>query len=101
MKATNLRWMRCKASNGQFENEVAVSGTEHDGEPFSMFADRKFVESSCLLSDEEQVEALLQVEEIAREGQLVMVRLPGQTLANGHTITVDADSFASPVCHEV
>lgn len=91
-KEINSLKLRCKASPGQFENEVAISGVEHDGEKFSLFIDRRFVEYDNL-PETGATDAWLEVVELAREGDLVLVRLPGQTLANGQIITVNAEAL--------
>lgn len=93
-------WLNCQASRGQFDDEVAVSGTEHNGEWFSLFANREFVECEGELGDD-SVAALLQVVEFARDGQLVLVRLPGPTLSNGQTVTVQAGELKEFREHQV
>jgi hypothetical protein len=85
--------LRCKASKGQFQSEVAISGAEYNGTEFSLFADLRFVECDILPEDGRPVDALLRVVELEREGSLVLISLPGQTLANGKTITVNAEAL--------
>lgn len=103
MKTTNpaTLWLRCKASSGQFENEVAINAAEYNGDSFSLFADRRFLDCPDCVEGQQTVDALLQVVELAREGDLVVVRLPGRTLANGQTVTVRATELECEVCQEV
>jgi hypothetical protein len=79
--------LRCKVTDGQFENEVAVSGLDYQGERFSMFVDRQFVEGVGAPGDH-GADAMLLVTSIAEKDDLVLIRLPGETLSNGRTITV-------------
>jgi hypothetical protein len=79
--------LRCKVTAGQFENEVAASGEDYRGETFSLFVDRRYVDGIGARS-ESGADALLLVTPIAERDDLILVRLPGQTLANGRTITV-------------
>ena len=81
-------WLRCQASLGQFEDEFAISGNDHSGETFSFFTHREFVQAEESPGEQQSVNAVLRVTELANEGELVLIRLPGQTLANGQTLTV-------------
>lgn len=87
MPSSNL-FLRCNASQGQFADELAISGKDHQGEEFSFFSHRQFVELDREPGGNESVPALLRVTQLASDGELALIRLPGQTLANGQTITV-------------
>lgn len=81
-------WLQCEATTGQFADELAISGKNHRGEEFSFFCHRRFVETEQEPQGSDVVSAHIRVTELAKDGELVLVRLPGQTLANGQTITV-------------
>jgi hypothetical protein len=80
-------WLKCKASKGQFSDELAVSGTDYQGEVYSLFARRESVEVD---KDPElgEVDARIRVLALDRKGGLVLIRLPSQAFGNGSTITV-------------
>jgi hypothetical protein len=80
--------LQCKISPGMFSGEVAVRGKTADGTEFSLFVPEDFVESEATPLTNVTVDGWLFVEVLAREGALLLVRLPGQTFENGHTITV-------------
>ena len=80
--------LKCIASAGQFADEVAIKGADFSGEAFSFFANRKFVELDGDVEIGGEVPALLAVVPLAKEGDLVLIQLPGQTFGNGCTITV-------------
>lgn len=91
----NTLWLKCRASAGQFQKELAVSGQDRAGNGFSMFVDRDLVVG-------ESEHALLKVIGLASEGELVLVRLPGRTFENGQTITVRRSQLEQePVLHIV
>jgi hypothetical protein len=71
-----------------FTGEVAVRGKAADGAEFSLFVSEDFVEADLSASGKEAVDGWLRVEVLAREGPLMLVRLPGETFGNGRTITV-------------
>jgi hypothetical protein len=76
--------LSCSISSGQFPNEYAVAGTQHDGKGFSLFVPKEFVRE---VKDDSH-SALLKVERIDQKGDLVLVRLPAQTFENGQYVTV-------------
>ena len=80
-------WFRCTASKGQFSDEVAVFGKDYQGDEFSFFVNREFVETESE-PDLDEVPARLRVMPLGREEHLVLIRLPGQTFGNGYTVTV-------------
>jgi hypothetical protein len=71
-----------------FCGEVAVRGITADGVEFSLFVSKDFVESDSPIGDSEPVAGWLLVEVLDQEGDLVLVRLPGQVFENGQTVTV-------------
>jgi hypothetical protein len=78
--------LRCQISPGLFSGEVAVRCKAADGGEFSLFVPDDFVEHEAM--DASPIEGWLCVEVLAREGALILVRLPGQTFENGQTVTV-------------
>lgn len=78
-------WLRCSVGPGQFPDEFAVGGEKFDGRPFSLFAPRPTVQPPKQISSGE---GLLRVRVFERKGDLVLVKLPGQTFENGYFITV-------------
>lgn len=81
-------FLRCLVSPGLFRGEVAVRAVTADGTEFSLFVPDRFVEYEALPSEGGHIEGWLDVEVLAREGALMLVRLPGQTFENGQTVTV-------------
>ena len=80
--------LRCQVAPGMFSGEVAVRGVTADSTEFSLFVPDDFVEFDASVSGSVSVEGWLRVEVLARERDLVLVRLPGQTFENGQTVTV-------------
>jgi len=80
--------LRCQVSPGMFSGEVAVRGIAADGAEFSLFVADDFVESDSPVGGSEPVDGWLLVDVLDREGDLVLVRLPGQAFENGQTVTV-------------
>jgi hypothetical protein len=81
------KWLPVSVSPGQFPNEYAVSGTQHGGKGFSLFAPNEKVAAPA----SGEGEGLMQVEVIDRRGDLALVRLPAESFetASRH-VTVDA-----------
>ena len=73
---------------GLFSGEVAVRGVAADGAEFSLFVPDDFVEHNVPTTGGDAVDGWICVDVLAREGALLLVRLPGQTFENGQTITV-------------
>ncbi len=80
--------LRCQVSPGMFSGEVAVRGRAADGTEFSLFVSDDCVEHDQAIPADGSVEGWLCVDMLAREGPLLLVRLPGQTFENGQTVTV-------------
>lgn len=87
------KFLRCSVASGQFSGEYAVSGNTFDGEGFSLFAPKEFVITQSNVEEVGKVDGLVEVEEIDRDGELVLVKLPRQTLENGTTITISASEL--------
>ena len=83
--------LRCYVSPGMFSGEAAVRGKTAGGSKFSLFVSEAFVEPNLSAAGDQTVEGWVRVEVIAREGALILVRLPGQTFENGQTVTVRDD----------
>ena len=92
--------LQCQISQGLFSREVAVRGEAADGTEFSMFVPNDFVEYDTSAVDSGPVAGLIDVEVLAREGALLLVRLPSQTFDNGPTITVRDSQIEHRVCHQ-
>ncbi len=89
--------LRCQVSPGMFSGEVAVRGQAADGTEFSLFVSDDFVEYDQTIPADGSVKGWLCVDVLAREGALLLVRLPGQTFENGQTVTVrDTEVEARP-----
>ena len=82
-------WLRCKVSQGQFSIEYAVSGKRFDGEGFSLFAPKEFVDTPEEVTDE-TVDGWLRVEILDQKGDLLLIRLPRPTLESGQSLTVNS-----------
>jgi hypothetical protein len=93
--------LRCQISPGMFSGEVAVCGRTADGAEFSLFVPEEFVEFEAQGTTTEPVEGRVCVEVLAREGRLLLVRLPGQTFENGQTVTVRDSDVEFRRCHEI
>jgi hypothetical protein len=85
----DTRWLSCSVSPGQFPSEYAVAGRQHDGKCFSLFAPRETVS----LPTPDGGEGLLRVQVVGCKDDLVLVRLPAQTLENGQYVTVAASQL--------
>jgi hypothetical protein len=83
--------LRCLVNRGMFSGEVAVRGKTSDGTEFSLFVPEDFVEANLSATADQSVDGWLRVEVLAREGALILVRLPSQTFENGQTVTVRDD----------
>jgi hypothetical protein len=92
-------WLRCKASQGQFSDELAVCVRDFQGDEDSLFVDRSLVEPDGDPNVEE-VAAHVHVTELDRAGGLVLVRLPSQTFGNGYMITVKEDDVCEHLACE-
>ena len=79
--------LKCQISSGLFSGEVAVRGTDANNNEFSLFVSDDFVEYSLPIG-ENSVDGWICIDVLAREGALLLVRLPAQTFENGQTITV-------------
>jgi len=71
-----------------FSGEVAVRGKTAEGTEFSLFVADDYVEYDAPAASSHPVDGWIHVDVLAREGGLVLVRLPGQTFENGRTVTV-------------
>ena len=80
-------YLRCKINPGQFSDEFAVHGESHNREAFSLFVSEGDVDSEQSDQGAER-DGWVRVEILAKDKDLVLVRLPGQTFENGATVTV-------------
>lgn len=83
--------LRCQVNRGMFSGEVAVRGKTAGGTEFSLFVPEDFVEANRPTTGDQTVDGWIRVDVLAREGALILVRLPGQTFENGQTVTVRDD----------
>ena len=84
-----IHWLKCKIGVGQFTGEFAVSGVEFNGKGFSLFVPEDVLEFDGDPVGDETVNGWLQVAVTGQQDQLLLVRLPRQTLENGQSITVN------------
>jgi hypothetical protein len=65
----------------------------HNGVGFSLFACENDLECANFPTGADHASALIRVIELDRQGNLVLVQLPKQTLENGVTVTVRSDQL--------
>ncbi len=82
-------WLVSTIGPGQFPTEYAVGGMQYNNKPFSLFAPADAVQAPS----GGEGPGLVSVEVIDRKGDLVLVRLPAQTLENGQYVTVKASDL--------
>lgn len=80
--------LRCRISPGMFTGEVAVRSIAADGAEFSLFVSDDFVKADAPVTNSGPVNGWLLVELLAQEGDLMLVRLPGQAFEAGQTVSV-------------
>ncbi len=85
------QWLSCLVSPGQFPDEYAVAGTQHDGKIFSLFADQDTV----VPPPTKEGRGFIKVTVIDRKGELALIRLPAQTFENGQHVTVKAGEISA------
>jgi hypothetical protein len=78
-------WLYCDIAPGQFPDEYAVAGEQHDGRPFSLFAPKELVRPL------DHDHGRLRVKVFGRQSDLILIRLPRHSLENGQFVTVRAD----------
>ena len=83
-------WLKCKVSPGQFSEEVVVEATDFRGSGFSLFVPDNLVECDTDPSKGQSVDGWMQVEMLAQQESLALIRLPRAPLENGPTVTVEA-----------
>ncbi len=94
MDAPHEAWLGCKVSPGMFDHEMGVDGRQFDGSVFSLFAPKEAVDHG----DQPlhgATQGWVRVQVLQRQGDLVLVELPGQTFQNGAFITVKADHLVT------
>lgn len=95
------QWLRCEASPGQFPRELAITGNTSSGAVFSLFMPENRVICSQPPSEGKSVEAWLRVDIVDRQGSLLVVLLPRQTMETGQFITVNEDQLRrEPDCQK-
>ena len=75
--------LKCTVTTGQFTGEYAVSATQADGSPFSLFVDEDSVDR-----DNGTGEGWVSVDLISRKGDNALIRLPAQSLEGSQFVTV-------------
>ena len=85
-------WLKCEVAPGQFTGEYAAIGHQFDGKQFSLFVPEEYVDFDELPAEGGRVPARLLVE-VWQQGELIVIRLPRQTLENGQFVTVRADQL--------
>lgn len=92
--ASQITWLKCKVSPGQFSGEYAVSAIDHAGAEFSLFTADSNVEHECEeIGEGSECKGRVRVVVLGEKGDLTLVRLPGRTFANGSTVTVRSDQI--------
>jgi hypothetical protein len=81
----NTQWLRCRAVAGQFSDEFAISGKDYAGQEYFLFTEKANIFPYPI---EGEIDSFVRVEVIDSDGEFVLIKLPGQTLENGQTITV-------------
>jgi hypothetical protein len=84
--------LRCSVSPGQFSGEYAISASQSNGEPFSLFADEELVDID---GGNGPGEGWLRVEVMDRRGEDVLVRLPSPSLEGGQFVTVRSNQLSA------
>lgn len=90
----NARWLACTISPGQFPTEYAVSGTQQDGTPYSLFAPADAVAPP---DGAAEGPGHVRVQLVDRRAGLALVRLPAQTFENGFHVTVSESDLRADV----
>lgn len=78
-------WLSCFINPSQIPNEYSVSGKQYNGRDFSVLVPQEAVSTTS-----NEGIGLMKVEVVAQRDDLVLVRLPAQSLETGHHVTVDA-----------
>ncbi|WP_339910040.1 hypothetical protein [Symmachiella dynata] len=86
-------WLSCQVSPGQFSGELSVKGDTFDSEGFSLFSQREFVVYAE--GEAPPVNGWIEVAVLDTRDGLALVKLPGQTLENGTTITVSESELST------
>ena len=81
-------WLKCKVSPGQFSIEYAVQVEAFDGRRVSLFAPTDEVDTDKQPTGSSPVDGRIRVTVEAKKDDLLLVRLPRQTLENGQHVTV-------------
>ena len=81
-------WLPCTVGPGQFPTESAVSGHQHGGKLFSLFAPRRMVK------EDGKGGGWVRVSLVDERDGLALVRLPAQTFENGQHVTVARTSLS-------
>jgi hypothetical protein len=86
-------WLRCSVYPGQFSVEYAVTVRQSDGMDVSLFVPQGLVEVEGIPASNQPLSGLIRVDLVEKQGELVLVHLPRQTLENGQYITVQANQL--------
>ena len=80
--------IRCKVYPGQFSGEFAVSGAQYNGEAFSLFVPERLVATDETVTRDSAVDGWLKAKLYERDGDLLVVNLPRESLESGRFVTV-------------
>ena len=81
-------WIECVVVPGQFSGEYAVQIDTYDGKSLILFARDDEVELEGPVGGSGPKRARLAASIVDRSGDLLLVRLPRQTLENGQYVTL-------------
>ncbi len=96
-------WLLCTITPGQFSSEYVASGSQASGREFSLFVPSSAVRVEHQPTRDVSVPGKMRVELWGRKGDLLLVRLPRQTIDGQEYVTVDGGQVetreqpASPV----
>jgi hypothetical protein len=86
-------WLRCTLSPGQFSDEYAVYGHQHNGRDFSLFAPKELTECAYPPTEDEDVEGWLQVKLWEKNGEWAIVELPDEPFECHRWVTVSVQQL--------
>jgi hypothetical protein len=95
--ASELYWLKCEATPGQFSDELAISSHDFRGEKFSLFVPlpQVKIDEDVFARAHRDSDAMIRVEILDRKDSLVLIKLPCRAFGNGSTLTVNIAQLVS------